>query len=165
VAGVFTGPSASKLTLISAKLAEPLQEDEELRRRTQVPSKMPSSEPSKLPSQSLSTTPSQSPTQSSPPATLTPSVTPGPAGNCVAGAYGAAVAINQRGGDLVLVWSNGSRPDGAGVIGMVEGGYIIGYMNFPGDRTFALNFASPTTRSIGMAKWARPSTSGQEALL
>jgi hypothetical protein len=52
------------------------------------------------------------------------------------------MTINQTGGDLVLIWTNG-RCDGAGVINMVEGGYIIvGYMNFPDDinSPYILNF-------------------------
>jgi hypothetical protein len=74
------------------------------------------------------------------PATLTPSVVPILAGTCVAGLYNGVHTMHQTGGDLVLVFVNGSRPNGTGVINRVEGGYIIGYMNFPDDRTYTLNF-------------------------
>jgi hypothetical protein len=85
--------------------------------------------------------------------------------SCMAGIYFGGAPIIQTGSNLVVTWAN-AHLDGAGVINMVEGGYIIGYMNFPNDCTYTLNFCVADNKIYwDLAKWARQATSGQDSLL
>ncbi len=58
---------------------------------------------------------------------------------CVAGEYLGGATIKQTGGAQLLVLDH-RRPQAEGSINKMKGGYAIGYMDFPDDRIYVLNF-------------------------